>query len=192
MKVDLLSTLVAIVEHGSLAAAANHVGCSASAISLQVKQLEAWFGRPLFDRSGRSVEPLPFALEVAAVARDVSQRLEALRARPEGRVSGRIRLGTIASVQTSTLAPALRLLRDRYPGLEVDISPDDSDPLLSALKSGRIDAAVLVRPSSGGSSRLLWQNLEKQPFVMLAPSGRGQARRRSCCDGTPSSSTASP
>ena len=171
MKLDFLSSLVAIIDHGSLAAAANHVGCSPSAISLQVKQLEAWFGRPLFDRSARAVAPLPFALEVATVARDVALRLDALRERSTPSVSGRIRLGTIASVQTSALAPALRLLRDRHPDLHVEIALQDSDPLLAALKAGRIDAAVLVRPSSGGSSRLAWQNLERQPFVMLAPAG---------------------
>ena len=49
MKLSVLSTLVSIVDRGSLAAAASQVGCSPSAISLQVKQLEAWFGRPLFD-----------------------------------------------------------------------------------------------------------------------------------------------
>jgi DNA-binding transcriptional LysR family regulator len=173
MNLAFLSTLVAIVDRGSLAAAASHVGCSASAISLQVKQLEAWFGRPLFDRSARSVEPLPFALEVAAVARDVALRLDALRALPSGGVSGRIRLGTIASVQTAALPPALRLLRDRHPELQVEISLEDSEPLLAALKAGRIDAAVLVRPTGGGSSRLAWQNLERQPFVMVAPPEAG-------------------
>lgn len=170
MKLSVLSSLVAIVDRGSLAAAASHVGCSPSAISLQLKQLEAWFGRPLFDRSARAARPLPFALEVAAVARDVVASLDALRTRPSGRVSGRIRLGTIASVQTGALAPALRLLRDRHPDLQVEIALDDSDLLLAALKAGRIDAAVLVRPSpAGGSSRLAWQNLERQPFVLLAP-----------------------
>jgi DNA-binding transcriptional LysR family regulator len=171
MKLAVLSTLVSIVDRGSLAAAASHVGCSPSAISLQLKQLEAWFGRPLFDRSARSVEPLPFALEVAAVARDVALRLDALRARPSGSVSGRIRLGTIASVQTAALPPALRLLRDRHPELQVEISLEDSQPLLAALKAGRIDAAVLVRPAAGGSSRLTWQALERQPFVMVVPPG---------------------
>ncbi len=171
MKLAVLSSLVAIVERGSLAAAADHVGCSPSAISLQVKQLEEWFGRPLFDRSARSVEPLPFALEVAEAVRDVTSRLEALRARPARRVSGRVRLGTIASVQTGALPRALRRLRDRHPELQVEISLEDSGPLLAALKAGRVDAAVLVRPPSGGSSRLAWQTLERQPFVLLAPPG---------------------
>src|SRR5690349_12395052 len=125
MKIELLSSLIAIVDRGSLAAAASHVGCSPSAISLQVRQLEAWFGRPLFDRSARTVAPLPFALEAASAARETLQRLEALRARPPGRVSGRVRLGTIASVQATSLPATLRLLRDRHPELAVEISLED-------------------------------------------------------------------
>ena len=51
----------------------------------------------------------------------------------------------------------------------VEVSLADSDVLLVDLKAGRIDAAVLVRPQSGGSSRLVWQDVARQPFVMLAP-----------------------
>lgn len=171
MNIAMLSTLVAIVDRGSFAAAAAEVGCTPSAVSLQVKQLEVWFGRPLFDRSARTVKPMPLALEVAAVARDFSGRLEALRTRPARSVSGRVRLGAIATVQTGALPPALRALRDRHPGLEIEILLDDSDALLTALKGGRIDTAVLVRPQPGGSSRLAWQNLARQPFVMLVPPG---------------------
>ena len=54
MNVPMRETLVAIVDRGSFAAAAREVGCTSSAVSLQVKQLEAWFGRVLFDRSARN------------------------------------------------------------------------------------------------------------------------------------------
>jgi DNA-binding transcriptional LysR family regulator len=80
-----------------------------------------------------------------------------------------LRLGAIASVQADVLPQAMRILRDRHPALDVAMLLNDSDELLTDLKAGRIDAAVLVRPSSGGSSRLLWHDLTKQPFVMLAP-----------------------
>jgi len=169
MNIAPLSTLAAIIDRGSFAAAAHAVGCTASAVSLQIKQLEAYFGQPLFDRSTRSAKPTPFAYEVAATARQLTEALDALRARPAFTVMGRIRLGAIASVQTDVLPRTLRLLRDRHASLDVRVSLDDSDALLIALKSGRIDVAVLVRPAAGGSSRLIWQNLAKQPFVMLAP-----------------------
>jgi DNA-binding transcriptional LysR family regulator len=169
MNIGMLVTLVAIVDRGTLAAAAQQVGCTPSAVSLQVKQLEAYFGQPLFDRSSRAVKPTPFCEQAAATARELVQRLDGLRAKPATAVAGRLRLGAIASVQADVLPQALRILRDRHPALEVAMTLNDSDELLADLKAGRIDAAVVVRPSSGGSSRLAWYDLTKQPFVMLAP-----------------------
>jgi DNA-binding transcriptional LysR family regulator len=171
MNVGMLSTLVAILDKGSFAEASHEVGCTPSAVSLQVKQLETYLGHPLFDRSARSVKPMPIAWEVAAAAREFLASLDALRARRAAGVSGRVRLGSIATVHTGPLPQALRMLRDRHPSLEVEVFPNDSDALLAELKGGRIDAAVLVRPQSGGSSRLVWHNLARQPYVMLVPPG---------------------
>jgi DNA-binding transcriptional LysR family regulator len=169
MNIGMLATLVAIVDRGTLAAAAQQVGCTPSAVSLQVKQLEAYFGQPLFDRSTRAVRPTPFGEHAAATARELVQRLDNLRAKPTVSVAGRLRLGAIASVQADVLPQALRRLRDRHPALDVVVTLNDSEELLTDLKAARIDAAVLVRPSSGGSSRLAWHDLTRQPFVMLAP-----------------------
>ncbi len=41
--------------------------------------------------------------------------------------------------------------------------------LLDDLKAGRIDVAVVVRPPSGGSSRLHWTPLRREPFVLVVP-----------------------
>jgi DNA-binding transcriptional LysR family regulator len=171
MNVAALSTLAAILDKGSFAAAAHAVGCTPSAVSLQVKQLEAYFGQTLFDRSARIARPTPFAHAVGAVARELVVRIESLRTRPSTGVAGRVRLGAIASIQADALAPALRRLRDRHPALAVELALGDSAALLVDLKAGRIDAAALIRPRSGGSSRLAWQDLARQPFVMLAPAG---------------------
>ncbi|MGE4239017.1 LysR family transcriptional regulator [Ramlibacter sp.] len=171
MNLAMLSTLVAILDRGSFAQAAQEVGCTPSAVSLQVKQMEVYFGQPLFDRSARTVKPTDFALEAGAVAREFAARFEALRARPAVAVAGRVRLGAIATVQTDAMPQVLRTLQDRHPALSVHVSLNDSDVLLSELKAGRIDAAILVRPQAGGSSRLVWQNVVRQPFVMLLPPG---------------------
>ncbi len=169
MNIGHLATLVAIVDRGSFAAAAEAVGRTPSAVSLQVKQLEGWFGRPLFDRSTRSVRPTPFGRDAAAIAREVVARLAALRTRPAVVVAGRVRLGAIATIQADVLPEALKRLRDRYPALDVELMLADSDALIAAVKSGRLDAAVVVRPAAGGSRRLYWRNLRSQPYVLLAP-----------------------
>jgi DNA-binding transcriptional LysR family regulator len=65
MKLGALHALVAVVERGSFVAAAADMKVTPSAVSLQMKQLEAWFGRPLFDRSGRTAGVTPLAREIA-------------------------------------------------------------------------------------------------------------------------------
>ena len=74
MNMAALSTLVAILDRGSFASAADDVGCTPSAVSLQMKQLEAYFGQPLFDRSTRTVKPTDFGREAGAVARESIDR----------------------------------------------------------------------------------------------------------------------
>jgi DNA-binding transcriptional LysR family regulator len=171
MNLAMLVTLRTILEQGSFTAAAGVVGCSPSAVSLQVKQLEQYFGKPLFDRSTRVVAPTPFAREVVNAVGDFSNRLQMLRARPAVVVAGRIRVGVITSMQSDVLPQALHALRQRHPSLEVVVPPlNDTDELLAELKAARIDIALLVQPESGGSRRLVWRELHRQPYVMLAPS----------------------
>ncbi len=168
MNLANLATLAEIVDRGSFAAAAQSVGRTPSAVSLQVKQLESWFGRSLFDRSTRTVRPTSFGRDAAAVARDVIARLDALRTRPTSTVAGRVRLGVIATMQADVLPDALKRLRDRHPALDIELMLADSDALIASVKSGHLDAAVVVRPASGGSRRLDWRILRSQPYVLLA------------------------
>jgi DNA-binding transcriptional LysR family regulator len=171
MNLAMLVTLRTILEQGSFTAAAGVVGCSPSAVSLQVKQLEQYFGKPLFDRSTRVVVPTSFAREVVSAVGDFSSRLQMLRSRPAVGVAGRIRVGVITSMQSDVLPRALHTLRQRHPALEVVVPPlNDTDELLAELKAARLDIALLVQPDSGGSRRLVWRELHRQPYVMLAPS----------------------
>lgn len=169
MKLAALDTLGVVLVTGSFTAAATEVGLTPSAVSLQMKQLEAYFGRPLFDRSGRAAVPTLFARELATASGTALAVIEGFRARSNVSVSGVLRLGAITSVQTSVLPKALRILRDDHPGLTVQLTLDVSAPLQAALNAGRLDAAVIVRPQHGGSSRLSWIDLARVPFVLVAP-----------------------
>lgn len=176
MNLAMFNTLRAVIDSGSFSAAAEIVGCSPSAVSLQVKQMELFFGQPLFDRSTRAVAPTPLAIELGGAVIDFLDRIDTLRARPSMTVAGRLRIGVITSMQTDVMPHALHRLRRLYPALDVRVAPlNDTDELLIELKAGRLDAALLVRPEAGGTSRLIWQDLYRQPFVLLAPPGSSRA-----------------
>lgn len=169
MKLAALDTLTAVLATGSFSAAAREVGLTPSAISLQMKQLEEYFGRSLFDRSGRTAVPTAFARELSLATGSALAVVESFRRRSTVAVSGVLRLGAIASVQNSVLPHALREIHERHPGLTVQLALAVSAPLQAALNAGKLDAAVVVRPPSGGSTRLHWHDLARVPFVLIAP-----------------------
>ncbi|MFC5390089.1 LysR family transcriptional regulator [Brevundimonas bullata] len=169
MKFEFLMTLNSVLRHGSFASAADDMGLTPSAVSLQMKRLEEYVGQPLFDRSGRTVRPTPLASDLAESIRTALDAVEEARTRHSAALSGRVVIGAIRSLQPTMIPLVLREIGDRHPGLAVRVIQGDSGELLDHLKAGRLDGAALIRPTSGGSSRLNWQDLERQPFVFVAP-----------------------
>ena len=175
MKFEFLMTLEAILRRGSFAAAASEVGLSPSAVSLQVKRLEEYLGQQLFDRSSRTARPTAVARELADSLRGVLEAVEAARTRQTLQVTGRLVLGTIRSLQSTMIPLILQEIARRHPALGVRVIQGDSTELLNQLNAGDLDGAALIRPESGGSSRLHWTDLERQPFVFVAPRDTGTA-----------------
>lgn len=175
MKFEFLTTLDAILRQGSFAGAAEEVGLTASAVSLQVKRLEEYLGQPLFDRSGRTAKPTPLARELCDNVRSALAAVDAARTRQTSAVTGRVVLGSIRSLQSTMIPHVLQQIAQRHPALNVRVIQGDSTELLNQLKAGELDGAALIRPTSGGSSRLMWHDLERQPFVFVAPRDTGDA-----------------
>ena len=61
-----LRVFEAVARHGSFSRAADEICVTQSAVSHQIRGLEAWFGSPLFERSGNRVTLMPHAAELAA------------------------------------------------------------------------------------------------------------------------------
>ena len=169
MKLEFLNSLGAVIRQGSFAGAAEEVGLTPSAISLQMKKLEEYIGQPLFDRSARTVRPTPLALELAETVSAALNAVEEARSRHTGALTGRVAIGAIRSLQPTMIPLVLGVIAKRHPGLSVRVIQGDSVELLDQLKAGRLDGAALVRPMAGGSSRLYWRDLAEQPFVFVAP-----------------------
>ena len=142
MKIESFRTLNAVLRGGSFAAGAADVNLSPSAVSLQMKQMEEYFGQPLFDRSALQARPNAFAAEVDAVLQDALSRLDELRRRSTPEVEGRVRLGTIEPLQVTLLPPLLRVLRERYPRLDVRLVRGRATELAAKLKTGEIDMII--------------------------------------------------
>jgi DNA-binding transcriptional LysR family regulator len=175
MKIDAFTSLEAVIRGGTLAAAAAEMNLTPSAVSMQMKQLEAYFGQPLFDRSGLQVRPMKLAHEVAEVMGSAMQQLEALRKHRSVKIEGVLRLGVIESMQPVILPGTMALLRERHPSVELRPARGRSSTLTAAVKSGDLEAAFVAQPEDGGSARLRWQAMMRRELVLIAPPGAKEA-----------------
>ena len=170
MKFSFFETLEAVLRTGSLSRAADEMNLTPSAVSMQMKQVEVFFGQPLFDRSGLQVKPMPFAHEVASVMHLPMQQIEQLRRRKSIQIEGTIRLGVIESMQASLLPGVIQHLLKKHPALQLKPARGRAVELIAAVKANELDAAIVVQPVKGGSQRLHWQHLFTNELVVIAPS----------------------
>src|SRR5947208_2251788 len=103
-----LAAFCAVVERKSFSQAAERLGVTQPAVSLQIRSLEQRLGRQLLDRSGRRVEPTEAGLRLYASAQRLlqleEQLLEELAADAEGVVDGTLELALPESVRSAVLA----------------------------------------------------------------------------------------
>jgi DNA-binding transcriptional LysR family regulator len=170
MTIRHLRTLLAIAERGSFAAAAQDIHLTESAISMQMKALEGELRLVLFDRSKRppvltesARAMLPEARElVGAYARLVRRKDEA---EP---VEGHLRLGAVPSAITGVLPSAIAALRNKHPGVHVEIAMALSAELVERVARRRLDAAI-VSEVSRVPTGLVWTPYAHEPLVLIAP-----------------------
>ncbi len=171
MKLDTFATLQAVIRHGTLSGAAAEMHLTASAVSMQMKQLEAYFGQPLFDRSGPQLRPTPLAEQACRLMGDTLAQLQGLRELSQLAVRGVVAVGILESMLPALLPPTLAHARERHPQLEIRMVSGRTVALTAAVKAGELDAALVAQPEDGGSSRLLWHPMERREMVLVAPPG---------------------
>jgi DNA-binding transcriptional LysR family regulator len=165
-----LKTLLAIARCGSFAAAGHNIGLTQSAVSAQIKNLEAALGLRLFDRTGRSAHLNAAGLRALPLAEQIVETF-ALMGQPESLdgYRGELRIGAIGTVQTGLLPGVLLRLREEAPGVAPKLVPGVSLNLLSQVDAGEIDLAILIRPPYALPKELHAELIVKEPFVLITP-----------------------
>jgi DNA-binding transcriptional LysR family regulator len=141
-----LQSFVKIVELRSFTEAAAMLGLTPSAISKQVKSLEAELRAPLFHRNSTSVEPTAAGKLAYTRSKSLLDDWERLviecRARA-GTPAGRLRIGASTVPASYLLPPMIKRLLDTYPQLELSVIEDDSASILTLLEQRSIDVAFV-------------------------------------------------
>lgn len=165
-----LKTFLAVVRHGTFAAAGQEVGLTAAAIGLQIRTLEQALGHPLFDRSGRAVVLNTAGRATVQPIDEIVARFDALVAGHDADdLSGTIAVGAIVSALMGAFADALWTLKRDHPQLDVKLFAGLSSDFAHKVEHGELDAAIVSQSPRPLPARLRWTPLYREPMVMVMP-----------------------
>ena len=144
LDLDTLRTLITAHDVGGFAQAADRLGRTPSAISLQMKRLQEELGTPLFRKHGRGLKlteaghtALGYARRMLALNDDLLQTIEGAT------LAGTIRIG--APQDFAALLPdVLRQFTALYPRTQIELRIEGNGALIEALDKSQLDLALTI------------------------------------------------
>jgi DNA-binding transcriptional LysR family regulator len=161
---------------GSIAATADELGFSASAVSQQLAALEREAGVALIERTARSATLTDLGGRLARHAATVLEAVEAAEADLAAHLDAPLGRVVIATAPTAAvaLAPALAAVRVEHPALELVVRQEGPEAALDQLRSRDVDLAVVDDWSTGPAAErpgLVSRRLLRDPLVLAVPVG---------------------
>ena len=141
----MLRVLDLLAKTGSFTRAADQLGLTQSGVSHAMRAWEDALGAPLAMRSGRAFELTPLGEAVLREARGALKHLEGI-AGLAGRkpLSGRVRLGTVASAAIALVPHALDALRRLHPNISVELIEGTDAEVGEWFRHGIVDVGVAM------------------------------------------------
>ncbi|MEL7469838.1 MAG: LysR family transcriptional regulator [Pseudomonadota bacterium] len=176
LDVDVLRSFIAIVEGGSIAAAADRVGRTAGAVSMQVKKLEDMLGRSLFERTRQGMLLTAEGDRLLDYARRmVELNREAMQAFSEPELDGTVSVGIVDSFKGERLAEVLGNFACCYSKATVNVAMSNTVNLVPDLDAGKYDV-IMMTPGGAHAQRDGDIVVHEEPLVWIAREG-GRAMR---------------
>lgn len=171
MSIRALRSFIAISKYGSFAAAADHIGLSQAAVSLQVKKLEDGLECELFDRSGHKPILNTRGQMLLVEAEEIINHYDRLKGivHQDESFSGPLIIGSINTVQVNPLPNVIFEIQEAHPYLQISIKSGLSAELAIAVDMGRLDFAITTEPELVLPQSLSWKPYFDEPFYVIAP-----------------------
>jgi DNA-binding transcriptional LysR family regulator len=166
-----LATFCAVVERQSFSQAAERLGVTQPAVSLQVRALEERLGQQLFDRSGRRVEPTEAGRRLYRNAQRIlqleEQLLEDVAVLEDGALTGTLALGASTGPGAHLVPLLLCEFQRAHPDLRVSLSIWDTQAVIERVAEREIELGIVGAARRNRS--LVFEPLARDEIVLAVP-----------------------
>lgn len=172
MDLRQLQYFVAVAEERHFGRAAQRLHMSQPPLSMQIKNLEADLGVRLLNRNTRQVTLTDAGSTFLERARTILAAAEEARNAARGAeqgLQGRLHVGFISSATLSLLPPSIRLFRERFGGVELELKELTSAQQIDALYEDEINVGLVRLPLRAPGIRL--EPVLEERLVVALPSG---------------------
>ena len=174
-----LAAFCAVVEQHSFSRAAERLGVTQPAVSLQVQSLEKRLGRQLLDRSGRRVEATEAGLRLYRGAQRLlaleEQLVEEVAADGDGELGGTLSIGASTGPGGSVVPVLLAQFQLSHPALSVALSVFDTQRVVELVADRELELGVVGAPTRQRS--VVNEPLFRDEVVLACPPGHRFADR---------------
>ncbi|HXH36566.1 MAG TPA: LysR family transcriptional regulator [Plantibacter sp.] len=171
MNLEQLEAIVAVVDYGSYAAAADVLRISQPSLTRRIQRCEADLGLALFTRVGRRMQVTDAGRSVLGPARRMLREASGLRALVDAQhelTTGTLRIGALPSLVATHVPELVARFHQAHPDVRIEVTgAADSSELLEALDLGRIEIGVADLRDAGPGVEV--RLLEEQAFAVVLP-----------------------
>jgi DNA-binding transcriptional LysR family regulator len=168
LDMDVLRTLAVAMDVGGFGKAAERLGRSQSAVSLQMRRLEERVGRPLFRREGRGLALTDAGDVVLGYARQILELNDQAVAAARGiAIGGSVRFGVPQDFGDSWLPGVLARFSRAHPSVLIEVRVDRASKLVERIAEGGLDLALMW----GNPSVANTVTVQRLPMVWIGLKG---------------------
>lgn len=180
MEIRQLATFIRVAQFKSFSRAAESLGYSQSAVTVQIRQLEEELNTRLFDRMGKRIALTDtgerFFSHACDVISQVNQARMSVAATTE--LHGTLHIGTIESLTCLKLPAVLHRYRQHHPKVSIHITVGEPEELIERMERGELDMIyVLDEPLYSNNWHKLMEQREEIVFVASASLGEALGGR---------------
>ena len=174
-----LAAFCAVVDRASFSQAAEQLGVTQPAVSLQIRSLEKRLGVQLLDRSGRRVEPTDAGRRLYRGAQRLlaqeEQLLAELGAEVEGELTGRLELGASTGPGGTVIPLVLCEFQQRHPEVHVALTVSDTQRIVEQV--GRRELELGVVGAARRHRGVVFEPFFRDEVILAVPHSHGFADR---------------